>query len=161
MKKIKLLSIAILISIFFSCTKTEDPIEESISKTEDSIDESIYYDPIDDPIYYDHDVDCDDHIDHGGGCGDVDGRILVTPGKSYNYTFNTYKRLTPDKLQWSTSNSDIELVAGQGTITPTFKFSEKFTTGKIILKVDLLTRETAIYTGDMKLIFEVSKINLN
>lgn len=138
MKKLSILFLVILFISFSSCSKTEDPVDES--------------------IYYDQDDNCDNYANQPGICGDVDGRILVIPGKSYKYTFNTYKDLTPYNIEWATVNGDIKVVAGQGSTNAAFKFGKKFTTGKIAAKVYLKAKENSTYKGDVKCILMISKI---
>jgi len=110
MKKLKLLFFAIPFILFSSCNKTDDPVDES--------------------MYYDQDGNCEDKIPQGTCC-DVDGRILVEPGKSYNYTYKVYKSQTPKKINWTVVTGNIEIINGQGTNEATFRFGKNFTTGKI------------------------------
>jgi hypothetical protein len=112
MKKLKLLLFAIPFILFSSCSKTDNPVDES--------------------MYYDQDENCGTPTQKiKSTCCDVDGRILVEPGKSYNYTYKINEKLTPKNINWTVVSGDIKLVNGQGTDTATFSFGKNFTTGKI------------------------------
>ena len=112
MKKLIFLFFTISISLISSCNKTEDPVNES--------------------KYYDQDENCNTPAQQlTGTCCDVDGRILVTPGESYTYTYKTNGSLAPRQINWTVVTGDIKIVNGQGTDNATFSFGKNFTTGKI------------------------------
>jgi hypothetical protein len=140
MRKIKLFFLGILICSITSCSKTEEPIDES--------------------KYYSHNEPCDANTKKPNGvCGTLNGRILVIPGKSYNYNFSTWNSVIPFKIEWITLNGDVKIVSGQGFPNATFKFGRKFTTGKIAVKVELMVKKTGLYLGSLKLILPIAKID--
>ena len=117
MKKLNQLFIGILFISIISCSKEQQK----------PFDESRYFDqdanctPVNNPATY-----------SGVNCCDVDGRIIVQPNESYNYTYKgTYSNSPNLKINWEVISGSITIINGQNTSEATFKFGADFTTGKI------------------------------